>query len=83
MKNPLENPLIDKSKPYGAITFIYEGKEHVFYTCVNSMSGDRLTAFDGDAPSINEEMSWIKGTFKGIRKKATVLNYVGTKQFEG
>ena len=47
------------------------------------MTGDRLSGFDGKAPSINDSIGEIKLIFWGIRKKATeVIKYAGTKHFE-
>lgn len=77
------NPLADKTQPWGIITFIRsDNKEHTFYTCINSLSGSRLSAFDNDSPSINESMKYIKSVFKDIRKKAKVISYEGTKHFQ-
>lgn len=77
-----DSNLIDKKKPWGIIRFIHkDNKEHCFYTAVNEMSGNRLTAFDSDAPSIDDDMAWIKSVFRDIRKKAKVVSFEGTKQF--
>ena len=73
------------NKPWGVIRFIdfKDGSEHKFYTMVNEMSGNRLTAFDNDPPSIDDSLPWIKSVFKDIRKKATeILSYEGTKHFQ-
>jgi hypothetical protein len=82
MKQLKHPPLADTSKPWGVIAFIHsDGTEHKFYTAVNEMSGNRLTAFDSDAPGIDDEMPWIKSVFRDIRKKSKVLGYAGTKHF--
>lgn len=84
-----ENQLVDKTKPWGEITFIHfkDGSTRKFYSCVNDMSGSRLSAFDSDAPGIDDPMPWVKSVFKGIHQKATkVLSCEGTickcKQYE-
>ena len=85
MKTSAAPPLTDLSKPWGVIRFIcfQDGKEHCFYSAVNEMTGDRLSGFDGKAPSINDSIGEIKLIFWGIRKKATeVIKYAGTKHFE-
>ena len=75
--------LTDKNKPWGVIRFIHtDGKEHEFYSVVNEMSGDRLAAFDSDAPSIEDDLVWSKSVFRDIRNRAIkVIGYSGTKHF--
>jgi hypothetical protein len=77
------NPLTDKTKPHGKITFIHsDGKEHSFYSCVNSLSGSRLCAFDNDPPSIDQTMKYIRSVFSDIvEKSSNVIRYEGTKHF--
>ena len=75
------NHLTDKSKPWGYIRFIHiDGSENIFWSCVNSMGGSRLSSFNDKAPSINDDMSWVKGVFKKIRTTPNikVLEEVGT-----
>lgn len=62
----------------GKIWFIHkDGKEHYFYTVVNDMTGNRLSAFDNDHPSIDDNLSWIKSVFRDIRLKAKVTKVIG------
>lgn len=64
----------------GKIRFIHfrDGKEHCFYSCVNDMSGSRLSAFDNDAPTIDDPLKWVQSVFDDIRKKSTnVLEIIG------
>jgi hypothetical protein len=64
----------------GQIRFIHfgDGKEHTFYSCINDLSGDRLSAFDSDPPTINDPLRWVRSVFRDIREKATeVLEVVG------
>lgn len=72
------HPLADKNAKGGKIKFIHpDGKEHFFISVVNRMSGDRLTYFDGEPPSINDDMKYVQSVFRGIRKKAKVLEVIG------
>jgi hypothetical protein len=62
----------------GKIRFIHkDGKEHCFYTCVNNMSGSRMSWFDNDAPDINGSLAYIRSVFRDIRKKAQVIEVIG------
>lgn len=61
----------------GKIRFIHNGKEHTFYTCVNSMTKDRMSYFDNNPPTINNSLSWIKSVFNDIRAKSHVVECVG------
>lgn len=64
----------------GKIRFIHfrDGKEHCFYSCVNDLTGSRLSAFDSDAPGVDEPLKYIQSVFDDIRKKATkVLEVIG------
>ena len=83
MTTSISPPLTDLSKPWGVIRFIcsLDNEEHEFYSVINKMSGSRLTAFDGDAPSIDDPMPWIKSVFRDIRRKEKVLEFQGTKHF--
>jgi hypothetical protein len=62
----------------GAIEFVHsDGTKHRFYSTVNRLSGDRLSAFDGEAPSIGDSVSWVRSVFRDIRAKAEVISVVG------
>lgn len=63
----------------GKIRFIHfrDGKEHAFYTCVNDLSGSRMSWFDNNPPDIDESLSYIRSVFKDIRKKAEVIEVIG------
>jgi len=74
------HPLALGNTKSGRIHFVCftDGQEHTFSTCVNRMSGDRLSWFDGDAPRFDPGGKWAKTVFADIRKKATkVLEVVG------
>ena len=64
----------------GKIRFIHfrDNKEHYFYSVVNDMTGDRLSAFDGDAPTIDDSLTWVRSVFRDIRRKSTkVIEDIG------
>lgn len=63
----------------GVIHFIHfrDGKEHTFRTCVNDISGSRLSWFDSNPPTIDDSVAWIKSVFRDIRSKATVVSCEG------
>jgi hypothetical protein len=72
------NPCADSEEKFGKIRFIHkDGKEHCFYSAVNEMSGSRLSAFDSDAPTIDDSLGWVRSVFKDIRAKAQVLEAIG------
>lgn len=64
----------------GKIRFIHfrDGKEHTFSTCVNDLSGSRMSWFDSNAPDVDESLAYIKSVFRDIRSKATrVIDCIG------
>ena len=73
------NSLARPGEKSGKIRFIHsDGKEHSFYSCVNDLSGSRLSAFNNDAPSIDDGLSWVRSVFRDIRKKAPkVIECIG------
>lgn len=85
-KNLLIKPpsLTDLKRPWGVIRFIHkDGTEHEFYSVVNRMTGDRMSAFDGDAPGVNDGLAWVKSVFRDIYSKSNkVLGYEGSLKFD-
>lgn len=77
---PLEAPpLTDKTRPWGVARFRHkDGTIREFYSVVNEMSGSRLSAFGREAPSIGDDMSWVRSVFRDIHRKATDVEYIGT-----
>ena len=74
--------IVNQSKPFAEIKFIHkDGKQHSFYTAVNDLTGNRISGFDGAAPSIDDSMSWIMTVFRDIYKKAKVIEISGDKKF--
>lgn len=79
-------PLTDLKKPWGIIRFKSGVDVHTFYSCVNEMTGHRLSAFDNDPPSVcRYEGSYRDDAkvFDNIRNKSTeVLAFSGTVHFQ-
>ena len=74
------HPLARSGVKSGQIKYVHfgDGLEHTFQTCVNDMTGDRLSWFDSRAPSVNDSLTWVRSVFKDIRKRSTkVLEVVG------
>ncbi len=70
--------LHDSRKKGGAIAFIHkDGTQHTFYSWVNKLSGNRLSAFDDNAPYIGDSLAWVRSVFKDIRAKDEVLESIG------
>lgn len=67
-----KHSLCAEDAPYVFIRFhcYKQKKERDFYSCVNSLSGSRLSAFGSDAPSIGNEMAEICSILKGIKNKS-------------
>lgn len=79
MKNPtIIHSLAAPNKLSGQIQFIHtDGKEHTFCSVINRLTGDRLSYFDNDPPTVNDSLKWVKSIFKNIRKKARVIKVIG------
>lgn len=80
MKDPtVISQLADPTAPAGQIRFIHsDGQEHLFATCVNSLTGSRLAWFDSSAPMVDCTTSEIKAFFKNIRAKAKqIIEVIG------
>ncbi len=71
--NTAIHPLARPGDKSGKIRFIHfrDGTEHTFYTCVNDMTGSRMSWFDSNPPDIDESIGYIRSVFRDIRKKAT------------
>lgn len=77
--NVLTHPNARLSSPHVFVRFIHtDGKEHTFGSCVNDLTGDRLSGFDNAAPSVNDSIKWIKSVIRDINAKATVIEIVNT-----
>lgn len=71
------HPLLRTGQKAGAIRFVHDGKERRFYSGVNDLTGDRLSAFDAEAPSLNDTLAWVRSVFRDIRNKCRVVHEVG------
>lgn len=71
------NHTADLNKPWVFIRFLYKGSEHTFESVVNSMTGDRMSSFDLDAPSVNDSVDWVKSVIRDIFLKAVVKTALG------
>jgi hypothetical protein len=70
--------LHDTSKKGGAIRFArHNGSIHEFSSWINSLTGDRLSAFDDNPPTINDPLSWVKSVFRDIQSKEQVMEKIG------
>lgn len=71
------HPLADETKPFVKIQFIAkDGKEHSFCSCVNSLSGDRLSWFDNSPPTINNSLKFLRDMIKVI-KQDKIIEQIG------
>jgi hypothetical protein len=70
--------LHDTSKKGGSIRFVRpNGSIHEFSSWVNSLTGDRLSAFDNNPPTVNDSLSWVKSVFRDIQSKNQVVAKTG------
>lgn len=68
----------DTNKKGGFIRFIHsDGGTHEFSSWVNRLTGDRLSAFDGNPPTVNDPISWVKSVFRDILLKCQVIEQAG------
>ena len=72
------HPLHDSSATGGAIRFVHrDGSVREFYSWVNRMTGDRMSGFDNDPPSVNDPLKWARSVARDIRARAEVLEEIG------
>jgi len=72
------NETANLNKPWVFLRFTYKGKEHTFESVVNSMTGDRMSSFDSEAPSVNDELKWVKSVIRDIFLKSVVKTALGS-----
>jgi hypothetical protein len=72
------HPLADTSKKYVMVRFIHpqDGKEHQFFSVVNSLTGDRISGFDDSPPSLEDSMSWVKSVVRDLKARAKILETI-------
>ena len=73
-------PLTDEAEPWVVVRFTHfrDGLTHMFYSAVNEMSGNRLSAFDNDPPGINDPKAWVQTVLRDIHAKASNVEMIGT-----
>jgi hypothetical protein len=72
------HPLHDSSATGGAIRFTHhDGSIREFYSWVNRLSGDRLSGFDNDPPSVNDPLKWARSVVRDIAALRPVLDRIG------
>ncbi len=80
MKNPsVIHSLARPGAKSGYIKFIHfqDKKVHTFASVINDMSGNRMSYFDSDPPSVDDPLKWVRSVFRDIRLKAEVIECVG------
>jgi hypothetical protein len=83
MKTPTQHPLADLTKPHVHILFTRKnGTTHHFYSCINEMTGSRLSAFDSDPPRIDDGMAWVQRMIRNIQANEKVLSFNASKHFQ-
>ena len=70
------HPLHDTKEKGGAIKFEKDGKEHIFSSYVNRLSGDRITSF-GNSAYLGYTNSEVKKIFKKIKETEKVIEVIG------
>ena len=75
----LNMSIVDTTKPWVRIHFLHEGKETSFYSAVNEMTGDRLTAFGSAAPTIGHTLKEVRTIIKNIKARSGgIISIEGT-----
>ena len=76
------HPLIDPKQNWIELEFIcvYHNKPTKFYSGINKWTGDRMTAFDNDPPTINEEWKSALTTAKDIISKCQMISTKASKR---
>lgn len=64
------------------VRFIHfaDGKEHKYMSAINDLTGDRLTAFDNDPPTIGHTFNEVLKVVRNIQKKSKILEIIGDQQ---
>ena len=75
----LSKRIIDFKKAWVVVDFIHEDKNHYYYSVVNKMSGSRLSAFDGDAPFVDNSLKEVKAVLTNIKNRAPIIKVEGSK----
>jgi len=67
--------------PQIVIEFMREDKKHVYYSCVNDLTGDRLSGFDNSPPYINNTIAEVRAIVRKIKAESKVFGLSATKPF--
>ena len=74
MKNPKSIHPLAAKQPAGKIVFIHsDGIEHCYYSVVNKLSGSRLSAFDGNAPTVDNSIKEVRTIFNTYKENLFAL----------
>lgn len=68
------HPLARNGTKGGQIKFIdTQGTQRTFTSLINDMTGDRLSYFDNESPSINDKLKWVRSVFDDIRRESKLI----------
>ena len=67
--------------PQIVIEFMREDKKHVYYSCVNDLTGERLSGFDDSLPYVNNTIAEVRAIIKRIKLDSKVFGLSATKPF--
>ncbi len=71
--------LTDLDSPWIVVEFIHsDNTPHKFYSVVNQLSGNRLSAFDSAAPYIDHTLKEIRSIIKKIQSNAKDVKIYGS-----
>lgn len=71
--------LTDLDSPWIVVEFIHsDNTPHKFYSVVNQLSGNRLSAFDSAAPYIDQPLTEIRAIIKKIQSNAKDVKIYGS-----
>ena len=77
-KNEIDLSTYDKTKPWVYVEFTHsDGLSHIFYSAINEMTGDRLSAFDDSPPTVGDSLSWVKSVVRDIKARAENVKIKG------
>lgn len=82
MKNPtVIHSLARTNEKSCKVTFQRKnGSIATFSSVINDMTGDRMTYFNNDAPTINNTKADIKKMIQQIRMDCTIIEHIGDWQ---
>lgn len=57
----------------------HDGLEHYFWSAVNDLTGDRLSGWDNNPPSVGDTEKWAKSVIRDIKRKAVIIELIEKK----